>query len=297
MTKYRQNYYTNYNNPLEVNDSNNLDFYINEPAKTSSVGLIRPDNYHTYKPAKLKPLQITKSRSYKRSSSESNIRDDNSNVSQSSLQSSSPNAPIFKSRSSKNLAAEKPPLKTVIKNKNAINIYDRMPNEHMPPLYIINQEEVKRKFLESNVPPVLKFKGDKRAVNNILTNYNKPTYKHFFKAKHILDEVKGKFKDLGSYYQANFGKKIKSDECVELVGKYLTENRISGEITINFAPGLTCSGRIISYNNQKNKPEGRKFLVWINDDPENQFLRKKGIVTLCDHEIGTHYYRAYNDGK
>ena len=37
--------------------------------------------------------------------------------------------------------------------------------------------------------------------------------------------------------------------------------------------------------------------IWINDGDENQFLRKQGIISLCDHEIGTHYYRAFNDGK
>jgi hypothetical protein len=26
-------------------------------------------------------------------------------------------------------------------------------------------------------------------------------------------------------------------------------------------------------------------------------LRKQGIISLCDHEIGTHYYRAFNDGN
>ena len=225
---------------------------------------------------------------FKRCSSEVNIRLDSDNFS------------LFKSPSSRNLFNEKfnsNSLKTYIKNKNAINIYDSMPNEHMPPLFITNQNEVKKKFLESNVPPILKFKGDNKSIKNILGNHSKPSYAHFFKAKAILDEVKIRFSSLGDYFEANFGKKIKSEKCVEIIGKYLSQNKISGEITINFAPGLTCSGRIISYNNLKNKPEGRRFLVWINDDAENQFLRTKGIVSLCDHEIGTHYYRAYNDGK
>jgi hypothetical protein len=100
---------------------------------------------------------------------------------------------------------------------------------------------------------------------------------------------------MNAYYEANFGKKVSSETCVDIIGKYLSKNRITGDITINFAPGLTCSGRIASYG-QKNKPETRRFLVWINNDEENQFLRRKGIVSLCDHEIGTHYYRAFNDG-
>jgi hypothetical protein len=56
-----------------------------------------------------------------------------------------------------------------------------------------------------------------------------------------------------------------SKQCVDIIAKYLTDNKISGDISINFAPGLTCSGRIISYNKTKNNPESRKFAVWIND--------------------------------
>jgi hypothetical protein len=87
-------------------------------------------------------------KSFKRSSSESNIRPGPDNY-----------TTLFKSRSSRNLLNERNnpnSLKTYIKNRNAINIYDTMPNEHMPPLFIINQNEVKKKFLESNVPPYLK---------------------------------------------------------------------------------------------------------------------------------------------
>lgn len=72
-------------------------------------------------------------------------------------------------------------------------------------------------------------------------NYSKPSYAYFFKAKDILDHVKGRFPSLNAYYEANFGRKINSDTCVDIIGKYLSKNKITGEITINFAPGLTCS--------------------------------------------------------
>ena len=66
-------------------------------------------------------------------------------------------------------------------------------------------------------------------------------------------------------FEANFGPRLMSKQCVDIIAKYLTDNKISGDISINFAPGLTCSGRIISYNKTKNNPESRKFAVWIND--------------------------------
>ena len=183
------------------------------------------------------------------------------------------------------------------KNRNTLRIYDSVPKNAMPPLHIINQDEVKKKFLESNIPPVLQFKASQKVIQGILVRYSKPNYKYFFKAKNILDIVKKKYgTDSNKFFEANFGKRVTSKDCIDLVGKYLVDNKIGGEISINFAPGLTCSGRITSYNWKKDRPEARKFVVWINDGEENQFLREDGIVCLCDHEIGTHYYRSYNEG-
>lgn len=130
-----------------------------------------------------------------------------------------------------------------------------------------------------------------------MNNKSKARYDHFFKAKHILDTIKRKFpKGVHSFYEANFGRKINNQECLDILGNYLCENRIDGEISINFAPGLTCAGRIYYHSMINNRPETRKFVVWISNDNDNQFLRENGIVCLCDHELGTHYYRSYNDG-
>lgn len=184
------------------------------------------------------------------------------------------------------------------KNRNTLRIYDEAPKTAMAPLHIMNQEEVKRKFLESKIPPVLEFRANKKVVQGIVFKHSKPNYKHFFKAKHILDTVKKKYgTDGNKYFEENFGKKVSSKQCINLIGKYLVDNKIGGEISINFAPGLTCSGRLQSYNWQKSKPEARKFVCWINDDDDNEFLREHGIICLSDHEIGTHYYRSYNEGK
>lgn len=130
----------------------------------------------------------------------------------------------------------------------------------------------------------------------MLTKHSKTSFQHFFKARNILDRIKSEYPDLVSYYEANFGRRISSDLCVDIIGKYLIENKINGDISVSFAPGLTCSGRITSFMQNKNDPSTRKFSIWINDGDDNQFLRKKGMVSLCDHEIGTHYFRAYNDG-
>jgi hypothetical protein len=188
-------------------------------------------------------------------------------------------------------------LKTYFKNNNLITIYDSVPKEQQAPLHIINQEQEKKKFLEKNIPPNLKFKAGKDRAQFIIKNQSKVRYDNFFKAKRILDMVAERFpKGVYAYYEANFGAKIDSEECVRLVGKYLSSNNIDGEIKINFAPGLTCSGRITYHGMENNDPTTRQYVVWINNDKDNQFLRQEGIICLCDHELGTHYYRGYNDG-
>ncbi len=189
-------------------------------------------------------------------------------------------------------------IKQYVKNNNQIKIYDQVPRHLMPPLHITNQDEARKSFLEEKIPPVLKFKANEIYIAGLMSNKNKASYEHFFKAKNILDSIKKKFpKGVYSYYEAKFGRRLKnSNECVELVGNYLSENRVDGELSINFAPGLTCAGRIYHHSMQNNRPETRKFVVWISNDIDNQFLREKGLICLCDHEIGTHFYRSYNDG-
>lgn len=249
--------------------------------------------------AEVATRKTNKKNRVKRSSSETFVREQSfsSENKPSDQTSNSSTSGLFKSKSTRNLQDESTIIKEVIRNRNPIRLYSKIPKQSMPPLHITNQDVVKKNFLEAKIAPVLQFKADDRYVQSILTKHNKPSYDHFFKAKNILDLIKSRYPNGPyAYYEAMFGKKIASKECMSMIGDYLTQNKIAGEISINFAPGLTCSGRIVSYNPNKSNPETRKFIVWINDGHENQFLRKKGIICLCDHEIGTHYYRAYNDG-
>jgi hypothetical protein len=88
------------------------------------------------------------------------------------------------------------------------------------------------------VPPILQFKGTERVVQDILVKHSKPNYKYFFKAKHILELIKSKYgTDSNVYFEENFGARITAKECITLIGDYLTENKIGGEISVNFAPG------------------------------------------------------------
>lgn len=42
-------------------------------------------------------------------------------------------------------------------------------------------------------------------------------------------------------------------------------------------------------NAKANRPEARKYSLWLKDSTENLFLREIGIICLADHEIGTHF--------
>ena len=190
--------------------------------------------------------------------------------------------------------------KVITRNNNPpIRLFDSVPNGAMPPLHIVNQEEVKRKFIDSKIPPVLKFRVDDDCAKKIVAKHGMPNYHYYFRAKNILEFVKAKFPSgfVDEYFEANFGPRVENKECIDIIGDYLKANKIQGgDITINFAPGQTCSGRITTYTVEKKKPELRRYAIWINNGAENQFLRKKGITSLLDHELGTHYFRSYNDG-
>jgi len=47
-----------------------------------------------------------------------------------------------------------------------------------------------------------------------------------------------------------------------------------------------------------NRPEARKFTLWLKQSTENVYLREHGIQSLMDHEIGTHFvsFKCANDG-
>jgi hypothetical protein len=248
--------------PLIKADSNQQLFKLNEMPKETQIQIKEGDpispqqqQRQQHQPAMTTIIKSNKKDKIKRSSSESNI---NSNEVLDDPD-ATPSNKLFKSKSTRNIKSGKI-LQEIIKNRNTIRMYNSMPSHSMPPLHITNQAEVKKNFLEAKIPPVLKFKADQRTVQNLIIKHSKTNYEHFFRAKNILDLIRSKYSGgVVSYYEANFGKRIKSKECIELIGKYLEENKITGEMTINFAPGLTCSGRIVSYNIIKNKPEARKF--------------------------------------
>lgn len=129
--------------------------------------------------------------------------------------------------------------RTIYKYNNPIRLFDQVPSSSQPPLHIVNQSEVKKKFLECQIPPVLKFRVDNDAAARIISKHGAPGFTYFFKAKNILDFVKAKFPSgmADDYFETNFGPKLTNKEAIDFIGEYLRINKIKGDITINFAPG------------------------------------------------------------
>ncbi len=205
----------------------------------------------------------------------------------------------FKSQSAKELDNAARYARVIVKHNNPIRLYDQIPSSSMPALHIVNQAEAKRKFFQMHIPPVLKFAVENSVARKIVARHGLPDFHYFLKAKHILEMVKSKFPEGLSdhYYEAHFGPKVSNKEVIDIIGDYLKNNKIQGNFSVNFAPGQTCSGRISTYTISKSEPETRTFAMWVNNAADNQYIRKKGMNCLLDHEVGTHYFRALNDGN
>lgn len=170
----------------------------------------------------------------------------------------------FRSQSLKELDDAAKYARTILKHNYPIRLFDQVPKSSMPPLHIINQAEVKKKFIESQIPPVFQFRVDNESALKIVSKHGQPEFHYFEKAKHILDTVKEKFPSGLSheYFEANFGERVSNKEVLDIIGDYLKNNRIKSNITINFAPGQTCSGRISTYTISKDEPEKVMLIIF-----------------------------------
>ncbi|XP_052808809.1 microtubule-associated tyrosine carboxypeptidase-like isoform X2 [Mya arenaria] len=162
-----------------------------------------------------------------------------------------------------------------------------------------NVEEQKQKFLEFGKTPEFQHRGTETELEEI---YSKPRSEIRFdllgEALHILKTVKEKYGDAENYYSEMYGEKISKDEATDIIVDYLKENRIDGQMTVIWCSDLPCSGRMMwqGPHVKYKRPEARKYSMWIKDSKDNNFLRLHGIRCLSDHEIGTHFFRSYNDG-
>ncbi len=126
----------------------------------------------------------------------------------------------FKSESAKELDNAAKYARVIVKHNNPIRLFDQIPSSSMPALHIINQAEVKKKFFQMQIPPVLKFAVENSVAKKIVARHGLPDFEYFDKAKGILDTVKEKFPNglSDEYYEAQFGPKVTNKEVIDIIG-------------------------------------------------------------------------------
>ena len=110
-------------------------------------------------------------------------------------------------------------------------------------------------------------------------------------AKRILDMVNENFINGDGYLEEVFGDTIEQSEASKYLIDYLQMQGLAGALRILWTKEINCCGRIIwtGPDARLNKPEKRRYSLWLKSTSENVFLRQQAIKGLADHEIGTHY--------
>ncbi|KAK3595221.1 hypothetical protein CHS0354_021536 [Potamilus streckersoni] len=162
-----------------------------------------------------------------------------------------------------------------------------------------NIEEQKERFLKFGRDPEFTHRGTEEELEEI---YLKPRSEIRFgllgEAIHILNTVSQMYGDAENIYKVMYGEKISKEEATDIVVSYLKENCLDGAMTIVWCTDLPCSGRMMwqGPHVKFQRPEDRKYSIWLKDANDNNFIREHGMRCLADHEIGTHFFRSYNDG-
>ncbi|XP_061193551.1 uncharacterized protein LOC133201768 isoform X1 [Saccostrea echinata] len=180
-----------------------------------------------------------------------------------------------------------------------IKTLEQQPAKFATAICPLNLEEQKERFLKHGRLPKFVLKGSEEEIENL---YNKASnqirFELFGEAEHILKVVKEKYGDGHDYLEAMHGKKITKDEANNILLEYLKENKLDGAMSIIWCTNLASSAKMmwVGPHAKYNKPEARSYSFWIKNTEDNNFLREWGIRCLADHEIGTHFFRSFNDG-
>ncbi|KAK7107849.1 microtubule-associated tyrosine carboxypeptidase 1-like isoform X1 [Littorina saxatilis] len=162
-----------------------------------------------------------------------------------------------------------------------------------------NLQEQKNRFLKQGKTPVFVVAGDTSVVEELAAKTSgKIRFDLLGEAEYILRTVKREFRTGEAYLDQTYGPRISQDEANEILLEYISENNLQESLTVYWSNEMNCSARMIwkGYSFKCNKPEARRYSLWLNGTDENPYLRKFGLRCLMDHEIGTHFYRSYNDG-
>ncbi|XP_038049335.1 uncharacterized protein KIAA0895-like [Patiria miniata] len=185
------------------------------------------------------------------------------------------------------------------KSKVLIRNYEETPQKYRSKMDPLDLEEHKHEFLHHGHVSKFQFKTDFENMQDT------PCIKQgvikcdlLAEASRILENVNEKFGCGDQYIEQTYGTRINAEEASSLLVKYLEDTGSEGMMTISWSKDLSCSGQM-SWRGpclRYNKPEARKYSMWIKNSEDNVYLREHGIHCLANHEIATHFYRSLNDG-
>ncbi|RUS72668.1 hypothetical protein EGW08_019564 [Elysia chlorotica] len=170
----------------------------------------------------------------------------------------------------------------------------------------VNLAEEKARFLKTGLTPRFEVQDISKIAELAHKTKNQIRFDLQGEAEYILEYVRDQYGDGELFLEHAFGSKITKEEATPMVLEYINENSLSESLRIHWCDNLACSAKMVWRGPvvNANKPELRKYSLWINWSDENNYMRESGIKCLMDHEIGTHlsfilnssYFRLINDG-
>ncbi|XP_059170391.1 putative tyrosine carboxypeptidase MATCAP2 isoform X2 [Physella acuta] len=162
----------------------------------------------------------------------------------------------------------------------------------------INLAEEKAKFIRTGISPNFEVQDPSKLTELANKAKNKIRFDLLSEAEYILEHVRNQYGDGENYLEHAYGPRINTEEATPLLLQYIEENALSESLKIHWCDNLACSAKMVWRGPvvNANRPERRKYSLWINSSDENNYMRESGICCLMDHEIGTHFFRMFNDG-
>ncbi|GAB66405.1 hypothetical protein PCYB_091910 [Plasmodium cynomolgi strain B] len=157
---------------------------------------------------------------------------------------------------------------------------------------ITNLLEAQHKFYKSNMKenPMFLYNISDEEVKNIFnkTNGEKIDFHLFHEARRIIQMVMDNFQTYENYERSLFdeNKVVTKNELENYIDKYLTQNGIRNKIKIEFKEDLISAVKIF-------KKKNNIFYIYKTA----KVLRKKMMLSVCNHEIGTHLLRMINHDR
>ena len=187
------------------------------------------------------------------------------------------------------MLAEKPRQFLDAKMKTSVRVFNEIPSQHRPALHVINLQEEKEKFLKFGKTPKFRITGS--VENFCKKKMMEIRFDYLAEARCILERVRDRYGSGDRFLDAAFGDKLTPSQASQRVLEYIKSHGLDGCLSIIWANDLSCTGRLVWHgpNVRFNRPEDRKYTLWLKKNSDNVYLRELGIQALADHEIGTHF--------